>query len=930
MVKFKKKLILAIACLLCISTLVPTLAGCTGGNQETTTTTTTNTQTDNPGVKKGYTVKVSTIGGMALKGVSFDIYKADGSLAQYGTTDEQGIATVELPEASGYYVTLKTGNLEGYKVEEKYPFNGNSVNIVLSSSVITETTNLDGKTYKLGDVMRDFTVTTVDGEKFTLSEVLKEKKMVLINFWYTECGPCVSEIPYMQSSYEKYSDNVALIGLNHYDKDTEDRIKVFAKEQGITFDLAKDFTKLGTAFNVLAYPTSIVIDRYGVICLIEAGALPSETPFNAIFNHFTAIDYKQKLINSVSELTPKEKPNVPMPSQDEINAAFNKGQLNVTFTGETDEDSKEYAWPFIIGEHNGEAVVMPSNSKKDGSFAALHATVELKAGQALAFDWFASTEQGNDILAVFIDNKDIYQISGVSDDYQTCYPFVALEDGTYKLILYYLKNDGGNVGEDTVYLKNLRAVDVSTVDSPTYIPRDAATNLKEDGFGYENYVTVVYNEKDGYYHVGSENGPLLLVNLMEGTLFSGTSINDYGYNGKLVDNGTDLYEILVDYCNYAVNSQIYGLCPVTKELRDLLMKSVDLVGIEDDPNEWLQTCCYYDAYGTNGIQLTDPIKGQANFSAFEAVESSGNDGAVNSVTFDRVIMPRGLKFKFTPEKSGVYRIVSHADQRIDAWIFLEDGTIALTYEIVDRILDDEYNCNMVYYMEAGTTYYINLAYYDIYAVGTFTFTLSCIGEKYAHFKAASPGYFTYEETSGGDIGDLVTLGIDVVLGDDGYYHEDLGDGKLGSIVYADFTYTTGIFTSQSLMQLIEMNAFDFRYSEMDHDVLTWMKKHGDNTVEYLKGYWGDAFDEYYALYKVDDVMNGIYHGTGVDETQAIKAYLDRLIEKTEEAPELEGCVAVDAELARILQLLMDKYTFEGAEHSWTKVCYYYDYLGNWN
>ena len=39
-----------------------------------------------------------------------------------------------------------------------------------------------------------------------------------------------------------------------------------------------------------------------------------------------------------------------------------------------------------------------------------------------------------------------------------------------------------------------------------------------------------------------------------------------------------------------------------------------------------------------------------------------------------------------------------------------------------------------------------------------------------------------------------------------------------------------------------------------------------------------------------------------------------------------GCVAVDAELAKILQQLMDKYTFEGVENSWLKLCYYEQYF----
>ena len=40
-----------------------------------------------------------------------------------------------------------------------------------------------------------------------------------------------------------------------------------------------------------------------------------------------------------------------------------------------------------------------------------------------------------------------------------------------------------------------------------------------------------------------------------------------------------------------------------------------------------------------------------------------------------------------------------------------------------------------------------------------------------------------------------------------------------------------------------------------------------------------------------------------------------------------GLGSVDQELAELLQLLMDKYTFKNVEHSWTKLCYYYETLG---
>ena len=56
--------------------------------------------------------------------------------------------------------------------------------------------------YQMGDKIQDFTVTTFDGKTVTLSEVLKEKDMVLINIWATWCGPCRTEIPHLKKLEE--------------------------------------------------------------------------------------------------------------------------------------------------------------------------------------------------------------------------------------------------------------------------------------------------------------------------------------------------------------------------------------------------------------------------------------------------------------------------------------------------------------------------------------------------------------------------------------------------------------------------------------------------------------------------------------------------------------------------------------------------------
>ena len=932
----KKLLALALALLMLA---MPILTSCdpkqseteaTGTQAQTEAPTTGNQPGDQPvdPAKTTYTVEIQSVGGLKMSGVNVYVYK-DKTLDDmdgFATTDENGVATFSLTKNSTYHVTL-TGIPDGYELQESYALDGTATKITLTSRIIP--TPDSSASYELGSVMHDFTVTTIDGHAVKLSDILKDKKAVVLNFWYVGCSWCRTEFPYMQSAYEQYKDDLEIIAINPLTTDTDMSIKLFVQELGLTFPITRDTVGLTPSFEVDGYPTSVVIDRYGVVCMIERGAITSEKPFIYIFDHFTKDNYEQKLITKPEDVIPEQKPTGEMPSSEEISKELNKGEITVTYRPETDPGSAEYSWPFLIGEKNGEKCIYPSNKEADGSFAIIYADVTMKKNDVLAFDYFAScenSEAGADILYVLVDGKDIYQIAGESDSWKTCFSFVAPEDGTYELALCYMKDESVSAGDDTVYIKDLRITSINNINIPTYIPRFCATNMSADGMGYQDYAEVVYNEKDGYYHVGSENGPLLLVDLMKATRFSSDSIYMLGYNGKITLKGVNYYEQLLPYFSLASNSELGGICTVNKELMELLKIVAEAVGLEaGNDKQWLQMCSYYDAYGTDGVQLADPIRGLCNASAFPTTEGKDNP---NTVTYNRVIMPRGLKYKFVPTKSGAYRITSDSKVEVDGWIFLEDGSEMYVYEGGERLYNDPVNLSMVVYMEAGQSYYIDIAYYDVYQQGTFTFTVEYVAPEYDHFTIASPGFFTYYESENiSDPNDIIAGGIDVILGDDGYYHEKRADGSIGSVIYADFTNATPIF-NKTIQEMIAVDGFNFSMSETDHEMTILIDKYGKaNLIEKLKELWGDSYEENYELYRVDDVLAGKYHGRGEDLTDEISKYLEKMIPASAETPELTGCVPVDENLKTILWKLMDKYTFSGVENSWLKVCYYYQYLG---
>lgn len=936
MTRFHKTLV----SFLCLALLL-TFAAC--GSQETA-------ETAAPAENTDYTVAVHTQGGMALGGINVYIY-ADNSLSdleQYGKTDENGLISFSLPE-SGEYAIVLSELPRGYAAEASYSFDGYAADITLTSALITGE-SLSGAALGVGDVMYDFSVITPDGQTITLSEMLEEKDMVLLNFWYTTCSWCLKEFPYMEEAYQQYSDNVGILALNPLE--ANEAVASFQAQNGLTFPMASCPAAWSAAFGITGYPTSIIVDRYGVICLVEAGGITSLRPFVSIFEHFTGDDYRQTLYGSLSELVTTVKPTVSMASSEAVSAVLDGGTLDVTYRPETEGDSAEYSWPFVITEKNGKSCLMASNQGIEDSFAILYADIYLEAGQAVSFDYLPSSEKGCDILYVIVNDEPVYSISGYSEaeSWETCYPWVAVEDGFHEVVLCYLKDSDTNEGDDTVYLKNLRIVDAEAIDVPTYIPRSAATETAE---GEYTYVDIVFSESDGYYHVGTENGPLLLADLMNYTAFNEEkTLWELAYYGDISIGGHSYYDDMVDSFSYASNSSLSGVCTVNQELADYLAIVDDVAGFDaEDPMEWLKLCKYYEVYGTEE-QLTDPIKGLAAFCAFDAKLGS------NEISYDRPIMPRGLLAKFVPAKSGVYRITSHSDsqQGVEGWIFGESREDCYTYEHDERMQDDGINVSMVYYMEAGKPYYIDIAYWDIYEVGTIPYEIEYVAPEYDLFRLAAPGYFTYDTNATGDqMYALIAAGIDVVLGEDGCYYQDLGldangNQRYGSLLYADFTGLTPIFSKpiatvyayddggnvlrgsdgnpQQVLGMIDLGGFDFSKTEDDLYILSMLKKYDydvDATDAYLRELWGEDYDSYAESYQLEDVYEGRYHGKGEDLTEEIRTYLDDVI--TTGSEERRGCVVVTERLAEILQLVMDKYTFANVDHSWTKLCYYYDHLG---
>lgn len=160
---------------------------------------------------------------------------------------------------------------------------------------------LEGKTFKRGDVFADMSVTTPDGKTYKISEILKEKKAVVLNFWYINCGPCQMEFPYMQDAYETYQNDLEILAVNPYDG-TDKTVAEFQTKYELTFPMAAVEEEWAQYMALEAYPTTVVIDRYGIVSFVHVGMITEVEEFNKLFAFFTAEDYEQTVIRNISDI----------------------------------------------------------------------------------------------------------------------------------------------------------------------------------------------------------------------------------------------------------------------------------------------------------------------------------------------------------------------------------------------------------------------------------------------------------------------------------------------------------------------------------------------------------------------------------------------------------------------------------------------------
>ncbi len=126
---------------------------------------------------------------------------------------------------------------------------------------------------RVGEKAPDFTLVDNSGSEHRLSSYAG--KVVLLNFWTTWCGPCEAEMPDIERVSARYTKDVVTLAVNC--EGSAAQVAAYAKKHSLTFPLLLDHDgTVSETYFVRAFPTSVIVDRQGIIREIRVGSLDEE------------------------------------------------------------------------------------------------------------------------------------------------------------------------------------------------------------------------------------------------------------------------------------------------------------------------------------------------------------------------------------------------------------------------------------------------------------------------------------------------------------------------------------------------------------------------------------------------------------------------------------------------------------------------------
>ncbi|MFM6983375.1 MAG: TlpA family protein disulfide reductase, partial [Chitinophagaceae bacterium] len=113
------------------------------------------------------------------------------------------------------------------------------------------------KKLKIGDTMTAFAGKGMDGADLTINA--SKDSILIFDFFYTTCAPCIAAIPELNKVHEQYKNSgISVIGINPFNTDW-DHLPNFINDHSVAYQVIKTEKQVVYDYGVTGYPRLIVI-----------------------------------------------------------------------------------------------------------------------------------------------------------------------------------------------------------------------------------------------------------------------------------------------------------------------------------------------------------------------------------------------------------------------------------------------------------------------------------------------------------------------------------------------------------------------------------------------------------------------------------------------------------------------------------------------
>jgi peroxiredoxin len=212
-------------------------------------------------------------GGLSAQTVTRTTYAVDENSIVKDSTGRQ-ITKIE------FYEAVMSGNYNFKPVKDK---NGKTIEFTLVHTdkennnthlnIVSNTANAPTTTLTVGQVAPQMTGTDLSDSVLYDLSYYKGRKVVVLNFWFTRCKPCIDEIEDLNRIKERYKDRADIVFIAPT-FDYPEVVDSFLTTHPFKYAILPEAYDAIRSYKAMAFPLNVIIDVDGKIAYVSAGGLP--------------------------------------------------------------------------------------------------------------------------------------------------------------------------------------------------------------------------------------------------------------------------------------------------------------------------------------------------------------------------------------------------------------------------------------------------------------------------------------------------------------------------------------------------------------------------------------------------------------------------------------------------------------------------------